>query len=507
MAEMEDDFGALIEESLKKKKSVTAGSRVKARVTHVGRERLLLTLDGGLDGMMELNELGDATERPEIKVGDEIEAYVLRADDRVVELGLRAARAGGAAARTALEEAHASGVPVDGHILEVNKGGYVVDVHGMRCFCPLGQMDIRRIEDPATMVGQRLAFRVSEVRGGRDIVLSRRALIEAEQAQKAVETRKRLEKGAHFRGRVVNVKEFGAFVDLGGIEGMVPASELGYGHQKPSDVVRVGQEVDVEVLRIEPGKDGKGERISLSMKALVKDPFETTAEKLPDGTVVVGTVTRIQQFGAFVELVPGVEGLIHVSAFGKRVARPQDVVQPGQVVAVRVENVDVEQRRIGLVYLPPDEVQGHGWEMPAGPSAELRILGALDAVPVAAEAGGAPRKTAAPGPVAREGDVVEATVDKVEPFGLFLKWATGRGLVHASELGVPRNTDLRKQFPVGSSMRVTVLEVRPDGKLRLSKTAVERAEERAETEAYMAKAAPSGGGKGFGTFADLLKKK
>ena len=147
-------------------------------------------------------------------------------------------------------------VPVEGTVTEVNKGGYVVEVSGQRCFCPLGQMDLRRIEDPATMVGQRLLFRVTEVRSGKDVVVSRKALLEAEQHKKGAETRKSLAVGARFKGSGGSLRDFGAFVDLGGVEGLIPASELGFGRSRPQDVLHAGQEVDVEVVRMEPGKDG-----------------------------------------------------------------------------------------------------------------------------------------------------------------------------------------------------------------------------------------------------------
>jgi len=544
-----DEFGAMFEESLKNRRKVTAGEKVKATVLQAGKDRLVLDLGGGLDGILERTELGEEGSRPDPKVGDVVEAFVLRADDRVVELGLRVGRsAGGAVNRAVLEDAQRSGLPVEGTVTEVNKGGYVVEVSGQRCFCPLGQMDLRRIEDPATMVGQRLLFRVTEVRSGKDVVVSRKALLEAEQHKKGAETRKSLAVGARFKGSVVSLRDFGAFVDLGGVEGLIPASELGFGRSRPQDVLHAGQEVDVEVVRMEPGKDGK-ERITLSIKALLDDPFEAVADALKDGTVVVGRVTRLRPFGAFVELEPGVEGLIHVSAFGKRIGQPSDVVKPDQTVAVRVDGVDRAARRIALAYLDATILQAHGWTLggdtaepasdaaAAGPGAKkgavihrkqenkpaaaasvssegggglsaLRILGHMEPAPVtqaALPAEASTNKPARPAqPVVRIGDVHAVTVDRIEPFGVFVTWATGRGLVPGMELGVPRNTDLRRSFPVGTTFKAAVVDVRNDGKVKLSKTEAEKAEERAETAEYMKSTAPVSG-KGFGTFADLLK--
>lgn len=586
--EGEESFAALLEESLKqKRRHVEPGEKVTGKVVQVGQEHVLLDLGGGLDGIIAVAELAAPGETPTVKPGDRIEGYVVRVEDRIAEVAKSLGK--GAAARYALEEAAQSGVPVEGHVEAVNKGGYVVTVAGTRCFCPLGQMDIHRIEDPTTMIGQRLLFRVAEYRGGRDVVLSRRALLEEEQRRKAEETRKRLEPGARFHGVVTSVREFGAFVDIGGIEGLVHASEMGWGRTRPDEVVRVGQEVDVEVLRIEPGKDGKGERLSLSMRALAQDPFELAAADLPEGTIARGTVTRLQPFGAFVELIPGVEGLIHVSAFGRRIGYPSEVVAVGQEIAVRIEAVDPAQRRISLSYVSDDELDALGFQVPGieappapavavepvpaparpakqegpgmarrpgkpaaagkpvappptavpektviGPEAVLpgpytdkaplassvpkpRIIGRAEprqAGATFASSGGAAPAPAAGVPAAGAaalaqppvGTVLDVTVDKVEPFGVFVTWAGGRGLVPGIELGTPKGADLRRSHPPGTTFRAAVIEVRPDGKVRLSKVQAERAEERAEADAWMkTQARPSG--KGFGTFGDLLKGK
>ncbi|MEW5853815.1 MAG: S1 RNA-binding domain-containing protein [Myxococcota bacterium] len=503
----DESFAGMMEAALRApRKQVHPGDRVGGKVTHVGEKRVTVDLGGGVDGLMELSELAEPGEKPDVKVGDTLEGFALRVERGTVVMGKSAGK--GLAGRYALEEAARTGVPVEGLVVEVNKGGYVVDVSGTRAFCPLGQMDTRRIDDPNTMMGRKLSFKVTELRDGKDAVLSRKAILEAEAAVRAAETRKKLSVGARFKGTVVNVRDFGAFVDVGGVEGLVPAGELAYGRNRPQDVVRVGQEVEVEVMRIEPGKDGKGERISLSMRALAEDPFNVVTGALVEGTVVRGKVTRVQPFGAFVELVPGVEGLIHVSAFGRRVAHPHDVVKPEQDVAVRVDGVDREQRRISLAFMPDAEAEG--LEAPTGEApAGLRVLGRVaqrEPEPVAPTEAKAPReKPARPAPPA-VGAVLEVTVDKHEQFGIFVKWADGRGLVPAGELGVPRGTDLRRSFPAGTTFKAVVQEVRADGKVRLSKSGAEHAEERAEAAAYMAKSqAPTG--KGFGTLGDLLKGK
>ncbi len=515
----DDDFGAMLEASLRaERKRLSVGERVRATVVQVGQERLMLDLGGGQDGLMELGQFDDDEARASVKEGDVIEAYVLGFENRVADLGLKPGRGmgRGAGGRAALEDASRTGLPVEGVVVEVNKGGYVVEIAGARCFCPLGAMDVRRIEDPSTLIGQKLAFRVTEMKGPRDVVLSRRALLEEENARRAAETREQLRVGARLAGTIVNVRDFGAFVDLGGIQGLVPASELGHGWRDPHEAVRLGQSVHVEVLAIE--QDKGRERITLSMKALQDDPFTHAPEHLQPGLIVAGRVTRVQPFGAFIEIVPGVEGLIHVSAFGRRIGHPSDVVRPEQIVAVRIEGVDAVARRISLHLADAAELVA---EEAGGAVSDDRTLAAVAllpglrvlrrAEPVAAAA----LISAAPGTgaeipasaTARIGDVFDVTVDRAESYGVFVSWASGRGLVPARELGTPRGADLRRQFPAGATFRAALVDIRPDGKLTLSVTAIERAAERAETESYQKSATSRAGSSGFGTLGDIMNAK
>ncbi len=584
--EHEESFAELFEQSQRKApRRLSPGEKVTGTVTQVGKERVIVDLGDGLDGLAELAEFAERGSEPQVQTGDRVELYVARFEDGIVILAKSLGK--GPGARLALEEAYRTGVPVEGLIVEVNKGGYVVEVASTRAFCPLGQMDVKRIDDPRTMIGLRLPFRVSELRGSRDVVLSHRALIEEELAERAARTRTQLEVGARFTGTVTNVRDFGAFVDIGGLEGLVPASEIAYGHQKPQDLVRAGQTVEVEVLRLEPpGPKDRSERIALSMRKLAADPWDALAD-LTEGDLVRGVVQRVQPFGAFVEIVPGVDGLIHVSAFGKRIGHPSEMVQPGDDVAVRIESVDRENQRVSLSFVPKEELESIvgdvGQEVPASepapaiepgmapqalPPPETEVVPVAPPKPViqtkpgglrvrrmhAAAArpsapanapakapdrttepppagvsapakrspsrqpkilGRRPLETATPAAGARKpeemaappvGSVLETTVDKIESFGLFVRWAAGRGLVPTNELDLPKGADLRKAFPLGSPLKAAVVEVRGDGKVRLSATAAAQAEERSEVRAWMETQKPASG-KGFGTFADLFAKK
>lgn len=484
---MDENFAELFAQSEKKRpKQARTGDRVTARITSVGPKRVMLDLGDGVDGMMELVEFQNANVEP--KVGDAVDGFVMRVENRVAIVGRTVQK--GAQAGAALEHAMHARLPVEGVVSSVNKGGYVVEISGVRCFCPLGQMDVRRIEDPNTQIGARLEFLVTEKKDRGDFVLSRRALLEQAAQVKRKETVKKLVVGAKLEGTVVNVRDFGAFLDIGGIEGLLPVSEMGFGRQKAQDAVKVGDVLTVELIKLEGDKDGIPERITLSVRALMQDPFVLATHEIAPGFVVKGTVTRMQPFGAFVELAKGVEGLIHVSQL-----KGKTPVKEGSAVVARVEKVDAVERRIALAYLDGEQAATflNGTATPT--ASGISVLGRDKTSAEQAEIA----KSLMP----LVGDVVDVTVDKIEQFGVFVTFTGGRGLVPVSELGQGvRGHELRKSFPVGTKFKAAVLEVRPDGKIRLSKTATENAEERAAAEAFFkAQAAASS----FGTLGDKLK--
>jgi small subunit ribosomal protein S1 len=287
----------------------------------------------------------------------------------------------GPEARAELQSAFELGIPVEGTVSGVNKGGLDVNVAGVRGFCPISQLELRSVDAAAAAgyVGRKLMFKVTrheEDRRGVNLVLSRRALLEADAQVRGAETRGKLAVGAVVPGVVTAVKDFGAFVDLGGIEGMLPASELGFQRGvRPTDVLSVGQRLQVQVLDIKPaeaepapaslgavpgragsGQPGRppprkrGERISLSLKALERDPWEEAPTRFSPGTRVVGRVTNVESFGAFVELAPGIEGLLHVGELsgGKPVRHARELVKIGDQREVTVLTIEPERRRISL---------------------------------------------------------------------------------------------------------------------------------------------------------------
>ncbi|HET9625544.1 MAG TPA: 30S ribosomal protein S1 [Kofleriaceae bacterium] len=346
----DEDFAALFAESERgaprAKKRPRVGDQVTGKVISISKDTVFVDVGGKAEGSLERSQVSDGDANLLVKVGDSIDARVVGDAGGVLTLRVKLGR--GPEARGELQQAQELGIPVEGTVTEVIKGGVAVDVAGVRGFCPASQIDVRFVDDLAVYVGQRLTFRITRYEP-RNLVLSRRVLLEEENAKRATETRKKLEVGAVLRGKVVGFKPFGAFIDLGGIEGMLHISELGYSRvEKPEDVLSLGQDVDVAVLKVEPGE--KGERISLSLKALANDPWRDTAARLVEGMRVKGKVTRLSPFGAFVELAPGVEGLVHISELGagRRINHPKEVVAVGQEVEAAVLAVDQERRRIGL---------------------------------------------------------------------------------------------------------------------------------------------------------------
>lgn len=352
MADDDDDFAAMFAASEKDKpraaKRPRVGDMVKGKIVSVSKEAVFVDLGGKAEGQLERSQVSDHEGKLLVKIGDTIEARV--ASDAGGALLLRTKLGRGSEARADLQQAADLGIPVEGLVTEVVKGGLSVDVVGVRGFVPASQIDTRFVEDLAPFVGQRLTFRITRYEP-RNLVLSRRALLEEENAVKSAELRSKLVPGLVVHGKVVGFKPFGAFIDLGGIEGMLHVSELSHSRvEKPEDILSLGQAVDVVVLKIEPGQGKEKERISLSLKALGNDPWSDTVAKLAEGQQVKGKIVRLQPFGAFVEIAPGVEGLVHISELGagRRINHPKEAVSVGQEVEATVLGVDAERRRLSL---------------------------------------------------------------------------------------------------------------------------------------------------------------
>lgn len=353
MADQDEDFAAMLAESEKgvpRTKRPKVGDMVKGKVISFGKDTVFVDLGGKAEGVLDRSQVHDSEGKLLLKVGDVVEARIVSDAGGVLTLRVKLGR--GPEAKAELQQAHELGIPVEGLVTEVIKGGVAVDVAGVRGFCPASQIDARFVEDLTTYVGQKLTFRITRYEP-RNLVLSRRVLVEEDKAKIATETRKKLEVGLVVRGKIVGFKPFGAFVDIGGMEGMLHVSELGYSRvEKPEDVLSMGQEVDVVVLKMEHTVE-KGrtvDRISLSLKALATDPWRDTVAMFKEGQRLKGKVTRLMAFGAFVEIAPGIEGLVHISELGtgRRINHPKEVVAVGQEVEATILRIDVPERKIAL---------------------------------------------------------------------------------------------------------------------------------------------------------------
>jgi small subunit ribosomal protein S1 len=353
------EFGQILAEFEQKdseetRKAPAIGEKVKGTILSIGDAVAFVDLGGKSEGQIDLAQLRDSEGNLTVHVGDTLEATVTGSDPETGSLVLRRKAARGQEVAAELRQALETGIPVEGVVTAINKGGAEVQVSGMRAFCPLSQLDLRYVEDPQQFVNQRLSFRVMRIEPGKtrpNIVLSRRALLEEEAEAKAAETKEKLQVGAVLKGKVTSLASYGAFVDLGGLEGMLHVSEIGYSRlAHPNEVLQVGQEVEVQVIKVEKGKDEKRPRISLSRRALERDPWKDVAERFPEGTEMTGRVMRTESFGAFVEIAPGIEGLVHISEMGsgRRLNHAREAVQLGQDVKVRVLGVDPAKRRISL---------------------------------------------------------------------------------------------------------------------------------------------------------------
>ena len=358
----EEDFAALLKEfegndARRAARAARVGDSVRGRVVSLGHETAFVELLGSKsEAMIDLQQLRDEDGNLTVKVGDEIEARVVESVGNSGCVVLRrTAVARGPEAKAELQQAAQLGLAVEGTVTGVNKGGVEVLVAGVRGFCPISQLEMRHVEDASAYVGRKLEFRITRYevdRRGDNLVVSRRALLEAEARAQADKIRSKLVPGAVLPGVVVGLKVFGAFIDLGGVQGMLPASELGFSRgMRPADRLSLGQQLEVQILRIEKTDDPKRpERISLSLKSMERDPWEDVAARFPSGTRVAGKVTRIEVFGAFVELAPGIEGLVHIGELsaGKPVRNVRELTKVGATLEVTVLALDRERRRISL---------------------------------------------------------------------------------------------------------------------------------------------------------------
>ena len=329
--------------------SFDEGDVVKGKVVRIDKDEVLVDIGYKSEGVIPSNELSirkSVDPADEVELGEEIDALVLTKEDAEGRLVLSKKRARFEKAWRRIEAAAESGEPVEGSVIEVVKGGLILDL-GVRGFLPASLVDIRRVHNLDEFLGQTLECKVIELNRSRNnVVLSRRAVLEEERKEVREQILGRLEPGQVVEGKISNIVDFGAFVDLDGIDGLIHISELSWSHvNHPSEVVAIGDTVRIKVLDI----DRDRQRISLGLKQTQEDPWQRVISTHRSGDVLEGTVTKVVAFGAFVEILPGVEGLVHISELADHhVESPSEVVEPGATLNVKILEIDEERRRLSL---------------------------------------------------------------------------------------------------------------------------------------------------------------
>ena len=397
------------------------GKRVKGvvEVISTAGPEIFLDLGDKATGYVLKEDVRDSDGNIVVKPGDVIEGIVYGEDDNGIRIRVRL---GQDADLRSIKVAQEGNIPVEGKVIGHNKGGYEVKVANVRAFCPHSQIDLVRVEDPETMIGQNFTFRVVEIKDNGGVVLSRAALLKEERGARGAELMSRLGVGARMKGRVRSIQKFGVFVDLGGKDGLVHISELSWSRvDDPHTVVKLGDEVEVVVTEVDLEKD----KIGLSMRQAQADPIEELGAKLQVGEVVTGRVARLKDFGAFIELADNVEGLVHISDLAHyRVKHPKDILKVGETVRVKVLEVLLDRRQIKL------------------------SLKALAADPWEAVAERYP-----------VGKTVTGRVDSVQDFGVFISLEPGvNALLPASE-SKSEGQPLAVAFKVGKDVEARIMRV------------------------------------------------
>jgi len=351
-----ENFADLFNDEGPAKNKLNPGQKITAVIVDVTQDSVFLDVGEKSEGFIDRKELEDEEGNVTVNAGDTLDVYFLSSARN--ELFFTTRIGGGSTTREHLEEAFRNGIPLEGFVKKETKGGFEVTVAGnIRTFCPYSQMDIKRVSDSEQYIGQHLLFVITKYgEGGRDIVLSRRIILEREKEEKREALKNTLQEGMAVKGQITSIRDFGAFVDLDGIEGLIPVSEIGWSRvENIREVLTEDQDVEVVVLKL----DWDNDRFSFSLKQALPDPWQDVSRKLPIGSVHNGTVVRLAKFGAFVNLAEGIDGLVHISKLGggRRINHPREVLEEGQSIEVKINDINEEEKRIGLSLISdePDE--------------------------------------------------------------------------------------------------------------------------------------------------------
>ncbi len=467
------NFEQLLEASFKEtgKQDLNPGDMVEGTIISIGKTHIYVDTGTKSDGVAEISELLDGQGEFLYNVGDMIKLYVVSRTESEIILSKAIS---GAGKEMIMEDAFRAGTPVEGKVAEVIKGGFSVNILGKRAFCPISQMDVRYVEEQEPYLNQTFLFLITRFEeNGRNIVVSRRELLLAEMKEAQEEFLSRTAAGDIVQGKVTRLANYGAFVEIApGLEGMAHISELSWSRvENPGDILHLGDEISVKILQMEPGE--KGMKISLSMKQVSDNPWNSIDSLFHVGDHVQGTVVRLAPFGAFVEIAPGVDGLVHISemSYTKRITRPEDVVEQGQNIQVAIKEIDRENQRISLSMKDASE---DPW---TGASAKYPA-----------------------------GTTVQGIFEKKETFGLFIQVEPGvTGLLPRSVLKESSNAKIYESAKPGAAVEIVVQEVDEDNR-RMSLTTKDQYEKAQQDPDAWKQFAPAKKQKPMGTMESVLRK-
>jgi small subunit ribosomal protein S1 len=464
-----EDFASLFESGQYDRDTIVRrDTRVEGQIVGIGEEWVFVDIGAKTEGAIAREEMLDESGGLAVSIGDTISAYVISTRGGEVLLSKKMTSA---ASEDALKTAYRSGIPVEGLVTGERKGGYSVSVFGKQSFCPYSQMDLPPMGENSDYLDRRFLFRVTQYsEGGRNVVLSRRPILEEERAQKIATLKQSLQIGNVLEGCVRRTVPFGAFVDVGGIDGLIPISEIAWFRvSEVSDILKPGDNVRVKIVDL----DWENMRISLSLKQAQEGPWESVVQRYPEEKITDGIVTKLMNFGAFVELEPGIEGLIHISnlGVGRRINHPREVISEGDLVQVRILSTDKESRKIGL-----ERIVDSGSDI-SDPLTDLK-----------------------------EGDVLLGTIESVKDYGVFVGLPGGKsGLLHSSEISGAKGGSLRNRWSVGTQLEVQVLKIdERTGRIALSTKSMAQ---RNEDDYAREFASTTEGKSSFGKLGDLLRPK
>ena len=522
----EPSFADLFEAQtrLPRDRGLEPGDPVQGKVVLITRESVFIDYGAKAEGWASLDEFLDADGQLTVSRGDEVSLKFIEPTPSGVHLGTSLRKISGASGLEMARRAYEAQVPVDGTVTKINKGGLEVNLAGATGFCPLSQVDLYYCDHPEAYVGTTQPFLITEMEEeGRRIILSRKAVLQLEREERAALTRERLAEGQVFEGTVTRLTPFGAFIDLGGLEGLLHVSEISREQvPDPAERLTVGQSVQVQVIRMERGVKGQ-DRISLSMKALEPDPWQTGLG-FEEGDTIEGLVKNLTTYGAFMEVAPGVEGLVHISEIShRRITHPQQVLTPGQKLMVKVLGIDREKQRISLSVREATALVGD-------PEAELYETRSGDVIrrtrtaendpgqpegmgetedrpPSPGAPGGDPGLAAKP-KTPKVGLTTRGLISAIKPYGLFLDLpelgSRIRGLLHQSEFQSSTGSSSLKGLKEGDALEVQIIRIDDQGKISLSQKSILHQQEVSDLKEYLGHSRESGG---LGTMADLFKPK